>query len=224
MKPGRKSIPHQSIDGTAHKWCGGCSSWKPLSEFRSASPSKPTWDGKRHHCAECCYVEHRKYRLKYEAKLKANPPPPATEPKRCPRCDTVKPPTDFYPSVTRPDGMATYCKSCSREYTGKRAKTERVKTVRRAWAASEKRLRAHENYFAQEKNRNKKRAQTEVLNAMRRGELVRPNVCKGCDGSERIEAHHDDYNFPLEVRWLCRWCHRAWHREHGEGRNAHRRE
>ena len=29
-----------------------------------------------------------------------------------------------------------------------------------------------------------------------------------------VEAHHNDYNKPLEIRWLCRNCHREWHKEH----------
>lgn len=49
---------------------------------------------------------------------------------------------------------------------------------------------------------------------------------KPCDvcGAEDAEAHHDDYNKPLEVRWLCRACHAEWHKNnkpiYKEGENA----
>lgn len=43
--------------------------------------------------------------------------------------------------------------------------------------------------------------------ALRRGELVR-HPCEVCGTTEgRIDAHHDDYDKPLEVRWLCRLHH-----------------
>jgi len=60
---------------------------------------------------------------------------------------------------------------------------------------------------------------SKVAHAIRRGELVRPDVCSECDdsgtfkdGKSKVEAHHDDYNYPLAVRWLCRKCHHNWHR------------
>jgi len=50
-----------------------------------------------------------------------------------------------------------------------------------------------------------------VYRAIRTGRLVR-GPCErrrrkdGCHG--RIEGHHDDYERPLEVRWLCSKHHR----------------
>ena len=44
----------------------------------------------------------------------------------------------------------------------------------------------------------------------RRGHLV-PAPCERC-GSGESQMHHDDYNRPLDVRWVCRPCHLALHR------------
>lgn len=48
-----------------------------------------------------------------------------------------------------------------------------------------------------------------VAYALQRGTLVR-GPCEAC-GAELAQAHHDDYSRKLDVRWLCRPCHRAWH-------------
>lgn len=51
---------------------------------------------------------------------------------------------------------------------------------------------------------------------LKRG-LLTEQPCEGC-GGEEVEIHHDDYSKPLQVRWMCRKCHLAHHREHGPGR------
>lgn len=55
--------------------------------------------------------------------------------------------------------------------------------------------------------------------AIRKGVLV-PKPCEVCgfqgtgsDGRNLVQAHHDDYNKPLEVRWLCQKHHHEWHKE-----------
>lgn len=53
------------------------------------------------------------------------------------------------------------------------------------------------------------RARCNVAYARRKGEIIK-QPCEIC-GSSKTDAHHDDYNKPLEVRWLCKKCHREWH-------------
>lgn len=46
--------------------------------------------------------------------------------------------------------------------------------------------------------------------AIANGSLVR-QPCEKC-GAVRVDAHHDDYDQPLNVRWLCRGHHLEHHR------------
>ena len=57
----------------------------------------------------------------------------------------------------------------------------------------------------------KKRARAEVTWAILRGDLLR-QPCEVC-GETRVDAHHEDYSKPLEVRWLCRCHHMELHRQ-----------
>mgnify|MGYP000934382639 FL=1 len=67
-----------------------------------------------------------------------------------------------------------------------------------------------------------RKAQVAVGNAIRDCRLQRGTVCEEasdeCEG--RIEAHHDDYEKPLEVRWLCAVHHGLWHAENGSAAGA----
>lgn len=44
-----------------------------------------------------------------------------------------------------------------------------------------------------------------LRNAVRLGKIQK-QPCEIC-GDPKVEAHHDDYNKPFEVRWLCRQHH-----------------
>ena len=64
------------------------------------------------------------------------------------------------------------------------------------------------------KHFNKQTCRLETNAAIARGELVRPKACEVCNfKNRRIEAHHPDYEKPLEVNWLCTACHSQFDKE-----------
>jgi hypothetical protein len=77
-----------------------------------------------------------------------------------------------------------------------------------------------ENHFYRGGYRQVRRSQKLVQYAVANGSLA-PQPCESCgatgylsNGRRRVDAHHDDYTQPLNVRWLCQPCHHAWHKAH----------
>lgn len=66
-------------------------------------------------------------------------------------------------------------------------------------------------------------AMGKLKEAIKSGKVSRPEVCEECGATGIVHAHHDDYDFPLEVRGLCPKHHVAWHAVHGPGRNRYKR-
>ena len=135
--------------------------------------------------------------------------------KKCFKCETVKPLTEFYKHPAMGDGHLNKCKVCTkndankhraenlekiRAYDRERGKIpERIKTnteINRAWRAEDKRRTAAHNAVAR---------------AIRNGNLFRL-PCIRCKAEKSI-AHHEDYDKPLEVMWLCQPCHKQRHKE-----------
>lgn len=47
-----------------------------------------------------------------------------------------------------------------------------------------------------------------------KGYIIKPKECSKCYKEWKIiDGHHEDYNKPLEVIWLCRPCHLQLHRD-----------
>ena len=135
--------------------------------------------------------------------------------KSCFKCNAVKPLEDFYKHPQMPDGHVNKCKECNkndvtanrnkniekyRAYDRDRSKEpERVKAnteITRAWRAEDLRRQV---------------AHSQVSRAIRNGGLVRQPCCR-C-GEAKTVAHHEDYDKPLEVVWLCQPCHKQRHKE-----------
>ena len=56
-------------------------------------------------------------------------------------------------------------------------------------------------------NPEKLRANLVVRDRIADGRMTRPKKCSRCPATGKIYAHHDDYDKPEVVVWLCRPCH-----------------
>lgn len=65
----------------------------------------------------------------------------------------------------------------------------------------------------QKANKIKGNAHAKVHRAVESGKLIRRNLCEKCNMRKFTEAHHNDYNKPLEVEWLCKLCHSLKHKK-----------
>jgi hypothetical protein len=139
-----------------------------------------------------------------------------TTAKRCSRCGVVKALADFYKHSGMKDGLQHRCKVCHVE-CNRKSRLSNPETKR------EQMRRWLEHHGARERarkaawtklNREKHQAHQAVYRAVQSGELDKPTVCSFCGTDKfRIEAHHDDYSFPLDVVWLCSACHGQRHIE-----------
>lgn len=63
------------------------------------------------------------------------------------------------------------------------------------------------------KDKSKRRARKIVNYHLEKGNLVKPKECERCNSQKNIQAHHDDYTAPLNIKWLCSLCHGLLHRK-----------
>jgi hypothetical protein len=59
----------------------------------------------------------------------------------------------------------------------------------------------------QKTNKEKHNSHQKVHTAIKNGTLVRRENCEECGKECKTEGHHEDYNKPLDVIWICRRCH-----------------
>ncbi len=148
-----------------------------------------------------------------------------TPTKTCPSCRHAKPVNSFGRNRCTGDGLNAYCRDCiklhNRRYRasllGREAK-QRARQIRRQ-TASGKAEKARANYRHRRRYPEKVQAVNLVTQAIATGRLA-PQSCEVCglapqrlNGVQVIQAHHDDYSKPLDVRWLCPPHHRRLHHD-----------
>lgn len=147
--------------------------------------------------------------------------------KTCRRCSKLKALSEYYPHKQMADGHLNICRECklSEVKAYRSANLEKVRAYDRLRGRDPKRLakvaeRARRLYGGQyqkavaarykERHPEKRAARLILGNAVRDGR-IRKLPCEVC-GNVKSEGHHDDYAFPLRVRWLCRKHHAEIHR------------
>lgn len=113
------------------------------------------------------------------------------------------------------------CRKCKHRVYQARWWASLTDEQRQAYAARRDRakMRVRDRVREQEDPRRRvlKRARDAVSHAIRDGRLERGACEVGDDCSGPIHAHHDDYSKPLDVRWLCKRHHDAFHASLPEG-------
>lgn len=115
------------------------------------------------------------------------------------------------------DGHVNKCKECNKNDVSSNRK-DKIDYYReydrdRGNRQSPEYLKEYRNKYPK-----KYKAHNAVNNAIRDNKLFK-QPCEICSSNDS-NGHHDDYDKPLEVRWLCAEHHKQWHDINGEGING----
>ena len=126
--------------------------------------------------------------------------------RKCGLCAVEKQISDFHKGMYR-------CKQCTAEVDRGRVRHKYAPESNRTDAARARKRRYQSRHGENERTR----ARSAVKRAIDSGELVvsKCEICnefpKRSDGARAVQAHHEDYLKPLEVKWLCVRCHNDLH-------------
>ena len=176
------------------KRCSHCKEYKPLEMF---CRNKRTKDGLHFVCKECTSVYQKSYRARNRDELIAYSKAYWRKNK-----EALKEYHRKYFQDNKENIMTKH-----REYD-KNHLEQRREYNKKYYRTHPDRVKESGNRYRRN-NPEKRKAHLLVQYAIRKGELL-PQCCEYC-GVQKAEAHHDDYNKPLEVRWLCHKCHMEWH-------------
>lgn len=134
--------------------------------------------------------------------------------RKCTICKKEKPPSGFYIQHNRGGTLTAWCKDCKRlKYRKQRENFPEAFKRKEAkyYKKNKKRiLKVRQNWY--KNNKEKVLAHRAVVQAVYKGVLIK-TPCEKC-GEKQVQAHHEDYEQPLKVNWLCRRCHMRLHPAH----------
>ncbi len=158
--------------------------------------------------------------------------------KFCSKCKLEKDESDFWIRNNRKSGVNSECKECAkiRRTQAYRERNAEMREKRRIYyqknrqklcksqvdsQKGNRRYRKYQNQYSikKVKSGDKKYVARRILNmAVRCGMVQRPDSCEKCFARIKVEGHHEDYNKPLDVVWVCKKCHLEIHRSLDKGK------
>ena len=115
---------------------------------------------------------------------------------RCSMCKEYKRADEFYPHKKKKRGYSTYCKNCTSWYS---------KHIRKQQLRDRKAYAKEYNKNNTKQNRARSKARYHIYHGK-----IKKKPCSVCS-ADKAEVHHEDYNKPLDITWLCRSCHMKQH-------------
>lgn len=135
--------------------------------------------------------------------------------KICTECKVEKPVSAFSKQTAAKDNLQRWCKTCNRLHQqtpeGKAAHQKSHKKYYQSEAGKATHRRSSEVQRSAHPDRIK--ARQTLYHAINSGRIKRPSTCEECSKKRFVHGHHEDYNKPLDVDWLCIKCHNKLHEE-----------
>ena len=135
--------------------------------------------------------------------------------KECFKCKTIKPLLEFYKHSKMLDGHLNKCKECAKNdvLLHREKNLEKIRQYDRDRAKNPDRRKANTEITKiwRSEDRRRQKAHNAVSRGIKKGILIRQPCCR-CNEINSL-AHHDDYDKPLDVMWLCQPCHKQRHKE-----------
>jgi len=136
--------------------------------------------------------------------------------KTCFVCKKIKNINEFHSNKNSNDGFRYSCKICTLTMNKKWKKDNydiNLISNRRWIKLNPDKIREYKrNHKARFKKRHPEivSAWSAIYRAVRDGK-IKSKPCVQCGGINNIHAHHPDYSKPLDIIWLCYYCHRKLH-------------
>jgi hypothetical protein len=182
----KKDLQRIQSNSTA-RICATCGLSKAPTDY-SSDPSVKS--GFHKHCKKCEFdrFKSRRARIVRENLLGRQ----SGFSKECKECHAVKQDVEFYVDLSQIDGRHSRCKVCMKEAS--------------VYVPS-----LQSKYISNSRNRFPEKGKARnIFSAKVRGGHIARKPCEKC-GNPEAEGHHEDYDKPLDVVWLCRQHHAERH-------------